>query len=166
MPESLTYLLTAWHNEFSESRYRIKQSESRSAISAYLTDTAKWVNRRATKEVNQGESHQVALRGLEIIIESAIQSENMLGSSVAVQRRNNEVMHRKIAKELAQLMSVATGFYDIDFLKDRVLLADLRKLHATTGTCYKGVLQDLESIVTELEEQERVKQESKPMTAK
>jgi len=72
-------------------------------------------------------------------------------------------MHRKIAKELAELLAVATGFYDLYFLRDRMLLESLRQLHATTGICYQGVLKDLESIEKELEERARLKQESKPM---
>jgi len=58
-------------------------------------------------------------------------------------------------------LAVATGFYDIDFLRRGQLLSNLRELHATTGTCYEGVLRDMESIVSELEEQARMAQESK-----
>lgn len=159
MSVHLTHTMSAWHSDFNKSSYetsdRIIVSESRSA------ETARWVNRRATKEVKKGESYRVALQGLEIITKSALQFEKKLGSSVAVQRRKNEGMHRKIAKELAELLAVATGFYDIDFLRSGQLLSNLRELHATTGTCYEGVLRNMESIVSELEEQARMAQESK-----
>jgi len=165
MSVTLPHSMSAWHSDFNKSSYetsdRIIVSESRSAVSTYLTETARWVNRRATKEVKKGESYRVALQGLEIITKSALQFEKKLGSSVAVQRRNNEGMHRKIAKELAELLAVATAFYDIDFLRRGQLLSNLRELHATTGTCYEGVLRDLESTVSELEEQARMAQESK-----
>jgi hypothetical protein len=167
MPSTYVSTRAGWHDEFRKLYLdcydRIQISESRGAVSINLTEAAKTLNRRAANEVRQGESHRVAIRGLELIANIGLDFERKLGRSVAVQRRDNEVMHRQIAKELAELLSVATGFYDIQLLRSGKLLGTLRDLHSTTGTCYEGILQDMESIVTELEEQDRVKQE--PSTA-
>lgn len=121
MPARSAFTGHEWEMDFHTAQLdcwrRIQISESRAAVSTCLTETAKRLNHRATKEVKGGAPNDIVLRGLGFIVDIALAFEKKLDISVTVQRRNNEVMHRKIAKELAELLAVATGFYDLSFLK-------------------------------------------------
>jgi len=76
MPARYAFTEQEWKMDFHTAQLdcwrRIQISESRAAVSTYLTETAKRLNHRATKEVKGGAPNDIVLRGLGFIVDIAL----------------------------------------------------------------------------------------------